>query len=240
MPIRFSLQETDIFQPTVLHEFQRLVDHCFISKSTRDRKGGQVPKGMQVMKVVRVQNSTLMRAYYARREQIANELSDDDHRKSKEILTPDVRTNVLDQPLTVLPQLEDCAIERWVFHGTTPEGLEGITTASFDLNRAGTGSGLMYGKRIYCAGCSSKADEYTREDKKGIRGLLLCRASLGKILYTCEPSPRVADLEQEKKDRKCHSILGDRWRAVGTYREFIFSDKSQVYPEFILYYKRVY
>jgi len=149
-----------------------------------------MPKGMQVMRVVRVQNSTLMRAYYARREQIAIELSADDHRKSKEILTPDVRTSVLDQPLMVHPQLEDCAIERWVFHGTTPEGLEGVTTASFDLNRAGTGSGLMYGKGIYCAGCSSKADEYSREDKNGIRGVLLCRASLGKILYTCEKDAR--------------------------------------------------
>jgi len=67
MPIRFSLQEPDIFQPAVMQEFQRLVDHCFISKSTQDRKGGGMPKGMQVMRVVRVQNSTLMRAYYARR-----------------------------------------------------------------------------------------------------------------------------------------------------------------------------
>jgi hypothetical protein len=240
MPIRFSLHTTDIFQPTVLQEFQRLVDHCFISKYTRDRKGGTIPKSLQLVRVVRVQNSTLLREYHARRDQIIDDLSDDDCRKSKEILTPDVRTGVLNQPLTVLPQLEDNAIERWVFHGTTPEGLEGITTASFDLKRAGTAAGSLYGAGIYCAGCSSKADEYTREDKNGIRGLLLCRASLGKILCTCELNPNIANLQNEKETRKCHTILGDRWRAAGTFREFVFSDNSQLYPEFILYYQRVY
>lgn len=240
MPIIFSVQEKDIFQPTVLKEFQLLVDHCFISKSTRDRKGEKLPKGLQVVKVVKVLNSTLLREYYAKRDQIADDLTDEDRQKSKEILTPDVRTSLLDKPLTVLPQLDERTIERWVFHGTKPEGLEGIANASFDMNRAGTGGGLMYGKGIYCAGCCSKADEYTKEDKNGIRGLLLCRANLGKILYSCELKPNVAYLQQEQARQKCHTILGDRWKAAGTYREFVLSSKAQVYPEFIIYYLRMY
>jgi len=33
--------------------------------------------------------------------------------------------------------------------------------------------------------------------------------------------------------------MGDRERAVGTYREFIFYDEASVYPEFLVRYRRV-
>merc|ERR1712228_1156895 len=52
MPINYSLCETPVFRPDLLQEFQRLVDHCFASKSTRDRKGGALPKRLKVVRVV--------------------------------------------------------------------------------------------------------------------------------------------------------------------------------------------
>lgn len=240
MPIRYSLCETPVFQPSILQDFQRLVDHCFVPKNTRDRKGQQLPKGIKVVKVVRVQNSTLLRAYNEKKHQIANELKDHDRQSSCAILTPDVRTCLLDPPLPTLPLLENQSIERWMFHGTKPQSLEGITKSNFDLGRAGSGAGEMYGKGIYCAECCSKADEYTEEDHNGLRGLLLCRATLGKILYTNAKCPNAAEVQQAKTFQGSHTILGDRWSAVGTYREFIFGEKEQLYPEFIIYYQRVY
>merc|ERR1712151_1224327 len=110
-------------------------------------------------------------------------------KKSYDALIPDVRTRVLDPPAQTLPQLNDDIIERWLFHGTNPLSLEGIAKHNFDMGRAGSGAGELYGKGIYCAECSSKADEYTQEDKNGVRGLLLCRAMLGKILYSSAKSP---------------------------------------------------
>merc|ERR1711879_1127795 len=88
-------------------------------------------------------------------------------------------------------QLEDEPIERWLFHGTNPRALEGIAKSNFDLSRAGSGAGGMYGAGIYCAECSSKADEYSEQDAGGVRGLLLCRAVLGNILYDCAKAPNV-------------------------------------------------
>lgn len=240
MQIKYSLATTDIFQPTVLQDFQRFVDHCFIPKCTRDRRDGMVPKGLRVMKVVRVQNSTLLHAYHAKKNQIAHILKDQDRHESHEVLNPDVRTSLLDKPPADFPQLDNSVFERWVFHGTTPQGLEGIANSSFDLNRAGAHRGLLYGDGFYCAECCSKADEYSLEDQNGMRGILLCRASLGKILSTVEAKPDVQALQQLKTDCNYHTILGDRWRAAGTYREFIFNDKSQVYPEFIIYYRRMH
>ena len=35
------------------------------------------------------------------------------------------------------------------------------------------------------------------------------------------------------------SILGDRERAVGTYREFVVFNNSACYPEYIVLYRRV-
>jgi hypothetical protein len=236
MQIKYSLETTDMFHHT---PFQRLVDHCFIPKGTRDRRDGDVPEGLRVMKVVRVQNRTLLDAYHANQNQIAHALTERDRQESHQVLTPDVRTSLLDKPPAHLPQLDNRVFERWVFHGTTPQGLEGITNSSFDLNRAGAHRGLLYGPGFYCAECCSKADEYSLQDDSGIRGILLCRASLGKILSTQEAKPDVQLLQDLKQNNNYHTILGDRWRAAGTYREFIFNDKSQVYPEFIIYYRRM-
>lgn len=238
LPINYSLCETPIFQPDILQDFQRLVDHCFLSKGTRDRKGQTLPKNLKVLRVVRVQNSTLLREYRERQRQIAGQLKDTDRQRSRGILTPGVRTSLLDPPLQTLPQLDESTIERWLFHGTNPRGLEGIAKSNFDLGRAGSGAGGMYGKGIYCAGCSSKADEYTEEDASGVRGLLLCRATLGKILPSYAMSPNVSELQNKKINHGCHTILGDRWVAAGTYREYVFDKKEQLYPEFIIHYKR--
>merc|ERR1711879_989297 len=137
-------------------------------------------------------------------------------------------------------QLEDEPIERWLFHGTNPGSLEGISKSNFDMSRAGSGAGGMYGAGIYCAECSSKADEYTTEDGSGVRGLLLCRALLGNIIYDSEKFPDVSALQDMKRTQGCNTILGDRWTAAGTYREYVFSQKEQLYPEFIIYYHREY
>lgn len=191
------------------------------------------------MKVVRVQNSTLHRMNSDMHRQMQEHLKDSDRQQAYDILSPDVRTSLLDPPLPTLPQLNDDTIERWLFHGTTIRSLNSIVESNFDLSRAGSGAGTMYGEGIYCADCCSKADEYTDADSSGLRGLLLCRASLGKILYSSAKVPDGRELQQTRQRLGCHTILGDRWTAADTYREFVFSRKEQLYPEFIIYYQRV-
>lgn len=151
------------------------------------------------------------------------------------MLDPDVRTSLVD--ISVLPQLEEDVLERWLFHGTTSTALESITNSDFDIERSGSHAGTLYGKGIACAGCSSKAVEYTEPNKDGLRGLLLCRATLGKLhcidcLYSSPAELRPASGHD--------TILGDRWKAAGTFREFVLSNSNQVYPEYSLYCKRVF
>jgi len=59
MKTEYSLGTAQVFQHTVLQEFQYSVDHCFIPNCMRDRRYGVVPNVLQVTKVVRMQNSTL-------------------------------------------------------------------------------------------------------------------------------------------------------------------------------------
>jgi len=156
MPIDYSLCEMPVFQSSILQDFQRLINHCFFPKNTRDRRGQILPKGLKVMKVVRVQNSTLHRMNSDMHRQMQEQLKDSDRQQAYDILSPDVRTSLLDPPLPTLPQLNDDTIERWLFHGTTIRSLNSIAESNFDLSRAGSGAGTMYGEGIYCADCCSK------------------------------------------------------------------------------------
>merc|ERR1712203_681692 len=69
MPINYSICEAPV-RPDILQDFQRLMDHCFMSKSTRDRKGQNLPKRLKVVRVVKVQNSTLLREYNKMQSQL--------------------------------------------------------------------------------------------------------------------------------------------------------------------------
>ncbi|CAE7737953.1 cpcE, partial [Symbiodinium pilosum] len=97
--------------------------------------------------------------------------------------------------------------------------------------------GTLYGKGIYFAECVTKADEYSEEDADGYCWMLLCRAALGKVM-TCKDKKPAADILDQCKAGSYDSLIGDRWAAVGTFREFILYDSDQVYPAFILRYKR--
>ncbi|CAE8600384.1 unnamed protein product, partial [Polarella glacialis] len=70
--------------------------------------------------------------------------------------------------------------------------------------------------------------------------MLLCRSLLGKVKYTDEQRP-----DPDRLQRSClseapefDSVLGDRRKINGTFREFVVYHDDQVYPEFIVVYQR--
>eukprot|EP00434_Breviolum_minutum_P024351 symbB.v1.2.021505.t2/scaffold1860.1/size98300/5 len=86
-----------------------------------------------------------------------------------------------------------------------------------------------------------KADEYTSPDVRGYFPLLLCRTALGNINYCDHPSPVSISpslVASCKAGGGFHSVLGDREKVNGTFREFIVFDNHQVYPEYIVWYQR--
>merc|ERR1712050_420029 len=111
--------------------------------------------------------------------------------------------------------------EVFLFHGTCGLGADKITTESFKLNLAGTATGSLYGRGIYLAENSTKSDEYSKEDKKGLRTMLVCRVALGNALYNDQVEADGAACEDACLNVENHSVLGDRKKCKGTFREFV-------------------
>jgi len=70
--------------------------------------------------------------------------------------------------------------------------------------------------------------------------MLLCRVTCGNILYCDEKKPDGEWLAQQctQPNAVYHSVLGDREKIRGTYKEFIIYDKDQAYPEYVIIYRR--
>merc|ERR1711988_1005057 len=103
---------------------------------------------------------------------------------------------------------------------------------AFSLDLAGKSSGAMFGPGIYMAESSTKADEYARDDTDGsyagLFAVLVCRAVIGRACVVHDPG----DYGSLVADGDYETIVGDREKVVGTFREFIFFNQESLYPEF--------
>lgn len=130
--------------------------------------------------------------------------------------------------------------EALLIHGTNPSSAMGVLKNGFVLSNAGKSTGTMFGYGIYLAECVSKSDEYARDDNggtyPGLMALLLCRSLVGNPHVVQDPGDHI----NQAKAAGCDCVLGDRETKVGTYREFVFWDERQVFPEYAVIYRRQY
>lgn len=219
---------------------QRMLDHSYICKATKDRRGQEVPLRLAVEQVVRIQNGPAWIDYTKMRERIGKGRRVRPTEEGEQV-EPEVLTASLGDPLVhaVLGELDSAANEKWLFHGTTSRAVRDISEDEFSVDLAGSRTGLLYGKGVYLAECSSKADEYAEEDEDGCCVMLLCCASLGQVLVNSDRHPNSDQLAALCKAGQYDSLCGDRWRAVGTFREFVFYDSAQVYPAYVVRYRRI-
>lgn len=137
------------------------------------------------------------------------------------------------------PPLAANVNEKIMFHGTSPIASETIATTNFQTKMAGSSTGTLYGRGIYASDNCTKGDEYAAADKDGIHTMLVCRAVLGRIHYTAEVKPDPRQCEELCMSGVFHSVLGDRRKCRGTFREFVVFDDAQVYPHYIVKYVRI-
>ena len=71
-------------------------------------------------------------------------------------------------------------------------------------------------------------------------GTNIGRVTGGVVNYNDEVTPDSQALTDSVTKGSFDSILGDREKCRGTYKEYILFDADQVYVEYILYYRRVY
>merc|ERR1712166_742679 len=120
----------------------------------------------------------------------------------------------VDENPEVFSALEHDLNEVYLFHGTATRATVSIAKTDFNINLAGSSTGTMYGAGAYLGESITKADEYAKDEAggyyDGVFAALLCR--------TC----------------------GDRSKTAGTFRELVVYDNDQLYPEYIVFYQRVY
>lgn len=218
---------------------QMLIASTFQVIRTRDRRC-RMPLSLEAVRAWRVESSLLWGRYAQQRaelDMVAQLRGQPLHGFVPPVITHDLL------PPEMKAGLEDRVNEVYLFHGTSPAGALGIVRGGFDISRA-TGA-ACYGPGLYFSECSSKGDEYCTPETAGVFSghcaMLLCRVSLGDVLQWPH---REFSPELRAAWARCgsHSILGDRQKLRGTYREFVLPEASAAaaYPEYIVVYKRRY
>lgn len=216
-----------------LKELQHLFHASFRRAITKNRKDSEVPSSLMICSVKRIQNALNWLDYRRRQTKVRTEL------EALRNAGRELNTKVVD--LKTRGHFVDLEDEETntvlLFHGTSFQAADAIAKEDFHISRSGSNRGALFGKGIYLAESCTKADEYGKEGPDHLRCMLACRVTLGNVLYCDDVSPDVAKLE-----RACmgayHSVLGDREKVHGTFREFIVYDEDQVYPEFVITYTR--
>lgn len=196
-----------------------------------------LPAGFRVRRVVRVEDSTKWERYVQKRQSIAEARAGDRLMG----LRPRAQT---DKFAAHFPEafepVERTLNEAYLLHGTEVRRALAIALQDFKIDLAGSRTGTaLFGSGCYLAESSTKADEYARDEPGGYYentfALLLCRVCLGKYYYT----EHDATAELQVASGAFDSVLGDRCRVSGTFREFVVYDADQVYPEYVVFYSRV-
>jgi hypothetical protein len=228
---------------SVIKICQRMLNKTWKDVVTRDRKG-KVPSSLQVMSVQRVEDRKMWAAYQQAKKEIRKKRGGDC--MSIESLDGDLETGHVSTDLFMADlaggpgHMEGDLNEHYFFHGTSPEGAHGISESGFMINLAGTNAGTMFGKGAYFAEKSSKADEYASTNPgiyQGIYSMLVCRVVCGDMYRVTRSD--IPAIEKAMKSGAYDSVLGDREASVGTYREFVVFRERQIYPEYVVLYRRV-
>lgn len=240
------LHKVELTDKSILKAFDQLLKSTAQpSVRTRDRKGA-VPTSFTAVRAIEVRNALGWKTYAARRDEVIKDCRKIGTRHDE----AHWRGNLNGLPLTQqyaneiarlikAEPLQREANEVYMIHGTSHTAAESISSADFDMARASPHG--LFGAGLYFAESVSKSDEYVQgKSAHGVETfpLLICRVCLGYIYYCDERAPDRRQLEAKCLRGDYHSVLGDRKKTSGTFREFIIYDNLQAFPAYIVYYTR--
>lgn len=246
--------------PEELRWAQELVDGTYAKKVTRDRRGGGLADRFVVVAAVRSEHAGLWDAFAKKRAAVGESMAKREpntcrywakgyckygdkcryrHGTEAELVVP--------KTMAACPELAArCALpgggnpsnEAWLMHGTSPTSAVAILRTDFKIDLAGASAGTMFGPGAYLAEASTKADEYAQADTdgayQGLYAMVVSRAVVGRAFRVEKPG----NYAQKVVSGEYDCVLGDREKAVGTFREFIFFSEDSIYPELAVFYRR--
>jgi len=228
----------------VVSQLQALVNHTYKKIWTRDRRKHNpdqpnVPSGYRVTRALRNENNKNW-VSYQRRKAVALEHHEETESGPR---AEDFQTDTLSSHWQNVGEgaaeiLASHINEWYLFHGCRDWVAHKICDTDFHIGSAGKNTGTLYGGGTYLTESITKADEYAKPNDNGEYCFLLCRALGGRIRYTDEVTPDPEELTRACIEGPFDSVLGDRQKCRGTFREFVFYDAEDMYPEYVVYYTR--
>lgn len=224
-------------RPELLVQFQCLMNATYSDVTTRDRvahcKTWMVPRSYTIVSAMRNENSKLWRKYMFKKALLQKEQLELEYKQFDDVLT----TRFWESSDADGETLDKSINEWYLFHGTSASAARNICQMDFKMRLAGSSTGTLYGRGCYLAESITKADEYSKEES-GVFTVLLCRVLGGSVRYCDDPQPNAEELTFDCVQGPCDCIMGDRKKVSGTYREIVVFDTENVYPEYILTYRR--
>eukprot|EP00928_Gymnodinium_smaydae_P089147 TRINITY_DN73148_c0_g1_i1.p1 TRINITY_DN73148_c0_g1~~TRINITY_DN73148_c0_g1_i1.p1 ORF type:complete len:927 (-),score=122.21 TRINITY_DN73148_c0_g1_i1:98-2878(-) len=215
---------------------QELLTETYKATGTRDRRA-KLADRFEIVQALRSEHPLLWDRFANRRRDL---LAQRNHMSAEFVYPRTVAASPGLAERCSHPKFGNPTCMSYLFHGSNPTMAQSILSTSFTVDFAGKSAGTMFGPGIYLAESSSKSDEYATDDSggeyAGLFAVLVCAAVLGRPFVTESPGNYAEKITSGEYD----VVIGDREKAVGTFREFIFFDEGSVYPEYAVFYRRVY
>jgi len=212
-----------------------------VPSSSSKTPNHDLPEGLTVLKVLRLEDSELWGEYKEMRAAIREARG----QCLTQLAGGTVQTSRPDLPLCARAGLVAEVNEVYLWHGCSPHVVESILETGFPVKPGRGGTGRcegMFGEGYYFVDSASKADEHSEDDMEGFYSghyaMLLCRVILG-----ANGVLEGVDLHAHEKvgrGRELDSVVGYQEASDGTFREFVVREPAQIYPEYIIIYERMY
>jgi hypothetical protein len=205
------------------------------------RDGTGKTRESKVVKVERIENLALWKAYHHRKA----EMTDTHHANCVQAspLSPaavPIAPPSASQPAGVLDEdglLEPRLNETFLYHGTSHDVAGVIARHGFD-ERVAALNGL-YGAGVYFANQSCKSAQYANDP--GLKTLIIARVTLGDPYYAPPGAPLRVRRPPERTKLFNKGVTFDSVVANSggsqAHRELIIYDHKQAYPEYIVTFK---
>lgn len=218
---------------------QQILDGTYKNKTTRDGKGRALAKRFVCVSALRSEHPQLWDKFAHRRADVHKKIKDRGDSTFVTAKTMDACSSLAQRVRH--PKVGNPTNEVYLLHGSNPTSAISILGTSFKVDLAGASVGTMFGPGIYMAESSTKSDEYARDESTGsaydgLYAVLLCRVVMGSSYVVEKPG----DYKDKCISGDFDSVVGDREKAVGTFREIIIFDEGSIYPEYVAFYRREY
>lgn len=121
--------------------------------------------------------------------------------------------------------------ERFLFHGTKGESVNGICKKNFDWRMSGTSTGSLYGEGTYFATEASHSHYYTRSDSNGYHYMFVAFVLVGS--YTEGKMGLRVPPPMNPNGDPFDSCVDD----VENPSMIVIFEKDQCYPAYLVKYK---